>query len=162
VRNNFLGGLNKMKVLLREDVKGQGKKGEIVNVADGYARNFLLPRSLAVIADAKAMNEVKLKKEASINKIEADKRHAQELAEKINQTTVKISAAAGPDGKLYGSVTSSNIADKLKKDYDIDVDKRKFVLEEHIKSFGTYGIEVKIYPEVTAQLTVVVTDAKNN
>lgn len=149
-----------MKVLLKEDVKAQGKKGEIVDVADGYARNFLLPKNLAVVADAKAINEVKTKKEASLNKIIYEKQKAQELAEKLNQTTVKLSAAAGPDGKLYGSVTTLNIADKLKKDYNIEVDKRKFVLEEHIKSFGTYVVEIKLYPEVTAKLTVVVTDAK--
>ena len=149
-----------MKVLLKEDVKGQGKKGEIIDVADGYARNFLLPRNLAIVADAKAINEVKTKKEASLHKVVAEKLKAQELAEKLNQVTVKLPAAAGPDGKLYGSVTSINIADKLKKDFNIEVDRRKFVLEENIKSFGTYVIEVKLYPEVTAQLTIVVTNVK--
>ena len=149
-----------MKVLLKEDVKGQGKKGEIVDVADGYARNFLLPKNLAVVADAKAVNEVKMKKEASLNKVIIEKQRAQELAEKLNQTTVKLSAAAGPDGKLYGSVTTSNIADKLKKDYDIDVDKRKILLDDPIKAFGTYVVDIKLYSEVTANLTVIVTDAK--
>jgi large subunit ribosomal protein L9 len=149
-----------MKVLLKEDVKGQGKKGDIINVADGYARNFLLPRNLAIVADAKAMNEITTKKEAALHKVIAEKQQAQALAEKLNQITVKLSAAAGPDGKLYGSVTTINIADKLKKDFSIDVDKRKFVLEEHIKAFGTYVVDVKLYHEVTAQITVVVTDVK--
>lgn len=149
-----------MKVLLKEDVKGHGKKGDIVNVADGYARNFLLPKNLAIVADAKAVNDIKMQKEAVLHKAKAEKQSAQELAEKLNKVTVKLSAAAGPDGKLYGSITTSNIAEKLKKDCNIDIDKRKFVLEENIKAFGTYAVEVKVYPEVTAQVTVVVTDGK--
>ena len=150
-----------MKLLLTVDVKGQGKKGDIIDVADGYARNFLLPKKLATVADAKAINDVKMKKEASYYKVIAEKNVALELAEKLNQITVKLSAAAGPDGgKLYGSITTSNIADKLKKDHHIDVDKRKFVLDETIKAFGTYIVEVKLYHEVTANLTVVVTDEK--
>jgi large subunit ribosomal protein L9 len=149
-----------MKVLLKEDVKGQGKKGEIVNVSDGYARNFLFPKKLAVIADAKAMNEVKAKKEAEIHKIEADKQKAKELSEKLSKITLKIASTSAPDGKLYGSVTAANIAEALKSAENIDIDKRKILLEEHIKSFGTYVVEVKVYPEITANLTVVVTDNK--
>ena len=149
-----------MKVLLREDVKGQGRKGEIINVSDGYARNFLFPRKLAVIADANAVNEVKNKKEAEIHKIEADKQKAKELGEKISQITLKISSTSTNDGKLYGSVTAATISEALKSQANIDIDKRKINLEEHIKSFGTYVVEVKVYPELTANLTVVVTDNK--
>ena len=149
-----------MKVLLREDVKGQGKKGEIVNVSDGYARNFLLPKKLAVVADAKAINEVKTKKEAELHKIEADKQKAKDLSEKLSQITLKITSTSSPDGKLYGSVTAANIAEALKSQENIDIDKRKIHLEEHIKSFGTYVVEVKVYPEITANITVVVTDNK--
>jgi len=149
-----------MKVLLREDVKGQGKKGEIINVSDGYARNFLFPRKLAVIADAKAEYEVKNKKEAELHKIEADKQKAKELGERISQITLKIVSTSTNDGKLYGSVTSAHIAETLKSKENIDIDKRKINLEDHIKSFGTYVVEIKVFPEITANLTVVVTDNK--
>ena len=149
-----------MKVLLKADVKGQGKKGEIINVSDGYARNFLFPRKLAVIADAKAEYEVKNKKEAELHKIEADKQKAKELGERISQITLKIVSTSTNDGKLYGSVTSANIAEALKSKENIDIDKRKINLEDHIKSFGTYVVEIKVFPEITANLTVVVTDNK--
>jgi len=149
-----------MKVLLKEDVKGQGKKGEIINVSDGYARNFLFPRKLAVIADAKAENEVKMKKEAAVHKIEYEKQKAKELGDKLSQIILKIASTAAPDGKLYGSVTSANIAEALKSQEGVDIDKRKINLAENIKSFGTYMVEIKIYPEIIASLTVVVTDNK--
>jgi len=149
-----------MKVLLKADVKGQGKKGEIINVSDGYARNFLFPRNLAVVADAKAENEVRTKKEAEIHKVEYEKQKAVELGERLSATTLKIHSTASPDGKLYGSVTSAAIAEELKNSENIEIDKRKIILDEHIKSFGTYTVEVKVYPEVTASLTVVVTDNK--
>lgn len=147
-----------MKVLLKEDVRGQGKKGEIINVSDGYARNFLFPRNLAVIADAKAVNEVKTKKEAELHKIEEEKQKAKDLSDRISRITLKIVSTSTHDGKLYGSVTSANIAEELKKQENIDIDRRKINLDEHIKSFGTYSVEVKVYPETTANLTVVVTD----
>jgi len=149
-----------MKVLLKEDVKGQGKKGEIINVSDGYARNFLFPKKLAVVADAKAEHDVKTKKEAEAHKIIAEKQHAKELGERLSAVTLKIASTAAPDGKLYGSVTSANIAEALKSQENIDIDKRKINLEENLKSFGAYVVEVKIYPEITANLTVVVTDNK--
>jgi len=150
-----------MKVLLKEDVKGQGKKGEIINVSDGYARNFLLPKKLAVVADAKAEHEIKTKKEAELHKIAADKQNAKELAEKLSDITLKIASTAAPDGKLYGSVTSATIAEALKSQENIDIDKRKINLGENIKSFGAYTIEVKVYPEITANLTVIVKDGKS-
>ena len=149
-----------MKVLLREDVKSQGKKGEIINVSDGYARNFLFPRNLAVVADAKAVNEVKTKKEAELHKIVEEKQKAKDLCERLSKVTLKIVTTSTPDGKLYGSVTSSNIAEELKKQENLDIDKRKINLDEHIKSFGTYVVDIKIYPEITANVTVVVTNDK--
>ena len=149
-----------MKVLLREDVKGQGKKGEIINVSDGYARNFLFPKKLAVVADAKAENEVKTKKEAELHKIEAEKQNAKDLGKRLSAVTLKIASTSSPDGKLYGSVTAATIAEALKKQENIDMDKRRIHLDDHIKSFGTYVVEVKVYPEITANLTVVVTDHK--
>ena len=147
-----------MKVLLKADVKGQGKKGDILNVSDGYARNFLFPRNLAIVADAKAINEIKTKKEAELHKVELEKQNAKLLGEKISQTVLKIHSASSPDGKLYGSVTAANIAEELKKQANIEIDKRKVLLEEHIKSYGTYTVEVKVFPEITAAVTVVVTD----
>jgi large subunit ribosomal protein L9 len=135
-----------MKVLLKEDVKAQGKKGDIIDVSDGYARNFLLPKGLAVIADAKALNEIKAKKDAEKHKIEAEKENAKKLAERLSGVTVKLSATAGPDGKLYGSITPANIAEAIKTKENIEVDKRKIVMDDNIKSFGTYVVDIKIYP----------------
>jgi len=151
-----------MKILLKQDVKSQGKKGDIIDVSDGYARNFLLPRGLAVIADAKAVNEIKTKKEAAVHKIEMEKQNAANLAEKLSALTIKLTAPAAPDGKLYGSITSANIAEALKTKENIEIDKRKIMLEEHIKSYGTYVAEIKVYPEMTAKITVVVTDKPDN
>jgi len=149
-----------MKVLLKADVKGQGKKGEIKDVSDGYARNFLIPKGLAVLADAKTLNEVKNKQDAEKHKIAAAKENAQKLSERLSGVTLKITATAGPDGKLYGSITPANIVEELKNKESLDIDKRKIILEENIKAFGTYIIDVKIYPEITAKLTIVVTDNK--
>jgi len=149
-----------MKVLLKADVRDQGKKGEIINVSDGYARNFLFPRGLAIVADAKAINEVKTKKEAELHKIEADKQNAKLLGEKLSRIILKIYSTSAPDGRLYGSVTAATIAEELKKQENIEIDKRRINLEEHIKSYGTYIVEVKVYPEITGNLTVVVTDNK--
>ena len=149
-----------MKVLLKADVKGQGKKGEIKDVSDGYARNFLIPKGLAVLADAKTLNEVKNKQDAEKHKLIAAKENALKLSEKLSGVTLKLTATAGPVGKLYGSITPANIVEELKNKESIDIDKRKIVLEENIKSFGTYLVDVKIYPEITATLTVVVTSNK--
>jgi len=149
-----------MKVLLKADVKGQGKKGEIINVSDGYARNFLFPRNLAIVADAKAINEVKTKKEAELHKVEVEKQNAKLLGEKISRMVLKIHATSSPDGKLYGSVTAATIAEELKKQENLDIDKRRILLDEHIKSYGTYIVEIKVYPEITGSLTVIVTDNK--
>ena len=147
-----------MKVLLLADVKGQGKKDQIVEVSDGYARNFLFPKKLAIIADAKAINETKSKEEAKQFKLKEEKAAAKALAEKLSNLTVKITATSGADGRLYGSVTSKDIAEKLKEQHKVDIDKRKLVLSESIKAYGTYEIEVKVYPEVSAKLKVAVSE----
>ncbi len=149
-----------MKVLLLADVKGQGKKDQIVDVSDGYARNFLFPKKLAVAADAKVMSEAKSKEESRQFKLREEKAAAKALAEKLSTLTVKIGASAGGDGRLYGSVTSKDIAEKLAEQHKIDIDKRKLVLSENIKAFGTYEVEVKVYPEVSAKLKVCVTEGK--
>ena len=147
-----------MKVLLLADVKGQGKKDQIVEVSDGYARNFLFPKKLAVVADAKVMSETKSKEEAKQFKLKEEKSAAKALADKLGTLTVKITASSGGDGRLYGSITSKDIAAKLKEQYNIEVDKRKLVLSENIKSYGTYDVEVKVYPEISAKLKVTVAE----
>ncbi len=147
-----------MKVVLLSDVKGQGKKGQVVNVSDGYARNFLFPKNLATPADNKIMNELKGKEEAKLRQIELEKQAARDTAEKLKSVTVKIKADAGADGRMYGSVTSKEIAEQLAAQHKITIDKRKISLVDPIKTFGTYMPEVKLYPEITGKITVVVSD----
>ena len=149
-----------MKVILLCDVKGQGKKDEIVNVSDGYARNFLFPQKKAVPADAKSTSELKSKEEAKQFKLKEEKAAAKALAEKLATLTVKITASSGGDGRLYGSITSKDIAEKLKEQHKIEIDKRKLVLNDNIKSYGTYEVEVKVYPEISAKLKVTVSEGK--
>ena len=146
-----------MKVLLLADVKGQGKKDQIVEVSDGYARNFLFPKKLAVAADAKVMSEAKSKEESKQFKLKEEKAAAKELADKLSKLTVKITASSGADGRLYGSVTTKDIADALNNQHKIEIDKRKLSLSENIKSYGTYEVEVKVYPEISTTLKVTVT-----
>ena len=147
-----------MKVLLLADVKGQGKKDQIVEVSDGYARNFLFPKKLAVAADAKVMSEAKSKEESKQFRLKEEKAAAKALAEKLATLTVKITASSGADGRLYGSVTTKDISEALAAQHKIDIDKRKMALAENIKAYGTYNVEVKVYPEVNATLKVVVTE----
>lgn len=147
-----------MKVVLLSDVKGQGKKGQVVNVSDGYARNFLFPKNLATPADNQIMNELKGKEEARLRQIELEKQAARDTAEKLKTVTVKIKAQAGADGRIYGSVTSKEIAEQLAAQHKITIDKRKISLADPIKAFGTYLPEVKLYPEITGKITVVVSD----
>ena len=146
-----------MKVLLLQDVKGKGKKDTIVDVSDGYARNFLLPKGVAVEADAKIMNDYKNKQAAKKHHEEMEKQAAKETAEKLAGFVVKIFATAGADGRFYGSVTVKDIAEELEKQHGITVDKRKIVLDDAIKAFGSYSLDVKLYPEIAGKLNVVVT-----
>ena len=147
-----------MKVLLLSDVKGKGKKDQIINVSDGYARNFLFPKKLAVEADAKALNDSKNKEEARLYKIEQDKAAARELAAKLQGVVVKIKASAGADGRLYGSITTSDIAEEMKKQHGIELDRRKIVADGAIKAFGKYELDVKLYPEITGKVNLIVCD----
>ncbi len=147
-----------MKVVLLQDVKGQGKKGDIVNVSDGYARNFLFPKKLAAVADARAINDLKGKEDSRLHKIEVEKQQARDTAEKLSRIKVQLTAQAGTDGRLYGSVTSKEIVQALKEQHDITVDKRKVVMPEPVKAFGTYVFEVKLYPEIPGKLTVTVSE----
>ena len=143
-----------MKVILLADVKGQGKKDQIINVSDGYARNFLLPKKLAVEADAKALNEAKNKEASKQHKIDTERKAAEEIAKKLESIVVRIVYAAGPDKRLYGSVTSKEISEYLKKDFGIEVDKRKISLKEPIKAFGTFKVDVKLFTDVSGVITV--------
>ena len=149
-----------MKVILTQDVKAQGKKGQIINVSDGYARNFLFPKGLAVVADSKALNDKKNKEAAQKHKIAVEREEAKKLAEKLAPVVVKLMLQAGPDGRLFGSVTSKDIADELEKTTGISIDKKKILLDEPIKSYGSYTIDVKLYSEVIGKLNVIVSNIK--
>lgn len=146
-----------MKVILKQDVKGQGKAGQLVQVSDGYARNFLLPRGLAVEADAQAMNDLKNKEDARQHHLAVEKKEAEEAAKRISGKTVKVVARAGQNGRLFGSVTTKEVAEELAKQYGITIDKRKIVMAD-AKAFGGYEAELKFPQGVTAKVTVLVTE----
>ena len=148
-----------MKVVLLKDVKGQGKKDEIVNVSDGYARNFLFPKGLAAEATNTVLNDIKNKEAAKARRIELEKAAARETAEKLNALKVIIKVKAGEGGKMYGAVTSKDIADALVAQHGVELDKRKLVLDEQIKTYGSYDVDVKLYPEITGKIHVTVTEA---
>ena len=147
-----------MKVILLCDVKGQGKKDQIVNVSDGYARNFLFPQKKAVPADAKATNELKNKEESKQFKINEDRKAAQALADKINNVEIEIIMGHGADGRLYGSVTAKEIAEQLAKRVGADIDKRKILLKDTIKAYGKHDVQIKILGDIVAKFIVYVHD----
>lgn len=147
-----------MKVILNEDVKGHGKKGELVEVSDGYARNFLLPRGLAAVADAQNMTEFRNAQESKQFKHDTKVAEAESYAAKINGKTFEFKAKAGANGKLFGSVTSKEIAQQIKKECHAPVDKRKITVGD-IKAFGTYNASVKLFGGITADFKVRVTEA---
>ena len=144
-----------MKVILQQDVKGQGKKGQLIEASDGYARNYLLPRKLAVEATADNVNKMKMQDKA---RKAAEKAEAQAVAEKLKSCTVQIKAKAGNGGRLFGAVTSKEIADTLKAQHGLEINKAKIVQEEPIKSFGTYTLKCKLGYEVTGTVKVVVSE----
>ncbi len=145
-----------MKVILTDDVKGQGKKGDMINVSDGYARNFLLPKGLATEATKTAINEMKGKADAKAYREEKELEAAKELAAKIESVSVTIESKSGDNGKLFGSITSADVADALKMQGHIVVDKKKIVLHDPIKSVGEYQLPVKVHAGVSATLKVTV------
>ena len=147
-----------MKVILTADVKGSGKKGELVNVSDGYARNYLLPRSLAVEASAKALNELSAREEAKAHHIEAELQAARESADKLNGKTLHISAKAGSKGRLFGAVTSKEIAEAIERQFGVAADRRKISLSGDIKAYGEYSAEIKLYTGVSARLAIIVSE----
>lgn len=145
-----------MKVVLLQDVKSVGKKGELVNVSDGYGRNFLLPRKLAKEANAQAMNELKNAEAAKEFKIKTETEQARANADALSGKVLKIYARAGQGGKIFGSVTPKELAEEIKKQFGVEVDKRKIVLELDIKAFGTYNFDVKFYSGITTTMSVAV------
>ena len=147
-----------MKVILTKDVKGQGKKDQLVEVSDGYARNFLLPRKLAIPADNQSMTELRNKEASRQHKIDTDRAAAQEIAKKLTAIVVKIKVGSSADGRLYGSVTTKEIAERLEKDFGITVDKRKITLSDPIKAYGTYTLDVRLYTDVAGKINVVVAE----
>ena len=149
-----------MKVILQQDVKGQGKKGQIVEVSDGYARNFLLPKKLAVAATADSLNAAKLQEKARLAQIEREKAQAQEISKKLEGIVVKVEAKAGAGGKLFGAVTSNEISAALEEQFGIVVEKNKIVQGEPIKAFSTYSVKCKLGHEISGTINLVVTEAK--
>ena len=149
-----------MKVILQQDVKGQGKKGQMIEASDGYARNFLLPRKLAVEATADNVNKMKMQDKAKAAREAAEKAEAQAVAEKLQGLTVKVHAKAGTGGRLFGAVTSKEVSDALKEQYGIEIAKTKIVQDEPIKSFGTFSLKCKLGYEVTGTVNVVVIEEK--
>jgi len=147
-----------LKVILLQDVKTLGKKGDLVDVADGYARNFLFPKNMAVEATPGNLAKLEQEKKAKEKKLARQKMEAEELADKIKRCNLTLKVKAGAQGKLYGSINSKNIAEALKEQYGIDIDKRKIQLDEPIKAFGSYEVPVKLHPEVEAKLTVKVVE----
>ena len=145
-----------MKVILKQDIKGVGKKDQVINAADGYARNFLFPKKLAVPADAGNMNNLKSKNESIAYRKGEDLKAAKKIAEKMKNIIVKIYVKTGENGKLFGGVTAKEIAETLKKDYNINVDKKKILLSETIKVAGTTNVDIKLNEGVMAKVQVMV------
>ena len=145
-----------MKVILKQDIKGVGKKDQVINAADGYARNYLFPKGLAVPADQGNMNNLKAKNESIAYKKSEDLKEAKEIAERMKKLTVKIKVKAGENGKLFGAVTAKEISEALKKEFDIDIDKKKVLLNESIKTAGTTRVDIKLNEGVMANVLVMV------
>lgn len=149
-----------MKVILQQDVKGQGKKGQMVEVSDGYARNFLLPRKLALEATSDNINTMKTKEKARLAQIEREKADAMEVSKRLGGCMVNITAKAGKDGRLFGSVTTKEISEALEKQFGISIEKNRMSTADNIKSFGVYEVRCKLGYEVTGTFKVTVSEEK--
>ena len=143
-----------MKVILLDNIKGVGKKDEIINASDGYARNYLLPKKLAVEANAENMSKLNNKKESAIYKKDQEKQNAEELAKKLKGIMLKIKVKAGENGKIFGGVTSKEISENLKNQYNFAVDKKKIELKDTIKTLGSFNVSIKLFEGITANLRV--------
>ena len=149
-----------MKVILKADVKGKGKKGQMIEVAEGYARNFLMPKGLAVPATADAVNTMRLQEKAKAKADAEAKAAATEIAEKLKGLQVKVPSKGGEGGKLFGAVTGREISTALKEQHGLDIDSKKLVLDEPIKSFGSYQVKAKLGFEISGTVYVIVTEEK--
>ena len=149
-----------MKVILKADVRGKGKKGQMIEVAEGYARNFLMPKGLAVLATADAVNTMRLQEKAKAKADAEAKAAATEIAEKLKGLQVKVVSKGGEGGKLFGAVTGREISAALKEQHGVDIDSKKLVLDEPIKSFGSYQVKAKLGFEISGTVYVVVTEEK--
>ena len=147
-----------MKVILQQDVRGQGKKGQMIEVSDGYGRNYLLPRKLAIEATADNINTMKTKEKARQAQIEREKEEARENAKRLSGCTVKIKAKAGAGGKLFGAVTAKEISEALSAQYGVNIEKNKFVISEAIKSFGEFDVKCKLGYEISGSFKVIVSE----
>ena len=143
-----------MKVILLDNIKGVGKKDEIINASDGYARNFLFSKKLAVEANNENMSKLKAKKQSEQYKKDVNKENAEKIAKKLDDITLTIKVKAGENGKIFGGVTSKEISEELKKQYKIDIDKKKIILNENIKNLGSFDISMKLFEGVTGELKV--------
>ena len=143
-----------MKVILLDNIKGVGKKDEIINASDGYARNFLFPKKLAVEANNENMSKLKAKKQSEQYKKDVNKENAEKIAKKLDDITLTIKVKAGENGKIFRGVTSKEISEELKKQYKIDIDKKKIILNENIKNLGSFDISMKLFEGVTGKLKV--------
>ncbi len=141
-----------MKVILKADIKGVGRKDEVINASDGYARNYLFPKKLAVEANNENMSKLKAKNDSAAFKKETERQAALEISKKIEKISLKMVVKAGENGKIFGGVTSKEITDSLKKEYKIDVDKKKILLDETIKNLGSFVIDIKLFEGVIAKL----------
>ena len=146
-----------MKVILTQDVKAQGKKGQLINVSDGYARNFLLPKGLAVEANSQALNDLKNKEKAAQYKTELERQKANEIKERLEGCSVKINVACGADGHLYGSVTSKDLQEELEKQCGIKIDRRKIDMNT-VKAYGSYAFDVKLYPGIVGKINLILAE----
>lgn len=143
-----------MKVILLEDIKGTGKKDQVINVSDGYARNFLFPRKLAMEASPQNLNSLRKAEAAQRHKKDAEREEAKLLAEKLKEMTVRVTVKAGENGRLFGSVTTQEIADALKAQFGVEIDKRRISLPEPIRQIGPGKAEAKLYTEINAELNL--------
>ena len=150
-----------MKLILQQDVKGQGKKGQLIDVSDGYARNFLLPRKLAILATPENKAEMEKRERARIKKLEEDKAFALETASKLESVIVRISAkSGGPGGKLFGAITSKEISEALSKQHGIEIEKNKILQDEQIKNFGSHEVKCKLGFETTGIINLLVVEGQ--
>ena len=147
-----------MKVILKADIKGVGKKDEVINASDGYARNFLFPKNLAVEANKENMSKLQAKQNSAKYQKDQEKEEAKKIADKLSKIMLKINVKAGENGKIFGGVTSKEIAENLKAQHGIEIEKKKIILTETIKTLGTVNVDIKLYEGVTAKLKVQVVD----